>query len=276
MLTENKIPEHKLTAITDRPFMLGHNDDGEVRRHTHCFHRDNFFLIGIIISGSQHLSVDFEKYELKAGNAIIIFPGQIHASEPSTDTNGFALLLSPELLSDKDMLAIRELQFGNKIIELKEDDLHDIIQLYNVLKKRHQTTREIELSLVNAIKHLVITNITPNHPSVPNRYIRLVLKFQQLMEQNIRTVKSPTEYASMLNVSGVYLNEAVKSVTGKNASCLIGEYVTMLAKRELFYTKLSAQEIALNLGYVDYSYFSRLFSRHASMSPKSFRHAYIE
>lgn len=276
MLTENKIPKHKLTAITDRPFMLRHNDDGTVREHTHCFHRDDFFLIGVVISGRQHLSVDFEKYELKAGNAIIIFPGQIHASEPCTDTNGFALLLSPELLSDKDLLAIRELQFGNKIIELKEGDLHDIIQLYKVLKKRHQTAREIELSLVNAIKHMVIANITPDHPSVPNRYIRLVLKFQQLMEENIRTVKSPTEYASMLNVSGVYLNEATKSVTGKNASCLIGEYVTMLAKRELCYTKLSAQEIALNLGYVDYSYFSRLFSRHASMSPKSFRYTYIE
>lgn len=276
MLAENKIPEHKLTAITDCPFMLRHNDDGEVRGHTHCFHRDNFFLIGIIISGSQHLSVDFEKYELKTGNAIILFPGQIHASEPSTDTDGFALLLSPELLSDKDLLAIRKLQFGNKIIELKEDDLHDIIQLYNVLKKRHQKAREIELSLANAIKHMVIANITPNHSSVPNRYIRLVMKFHQLMEQNIRTVKSPTEYASMLNVSGVYLNEAVKSVTGKNASCLIGEYVTMLAKRELCYTRLSAQEIAINLGYVDYSYFSRLFSRHASMSPKSFRNAYIE
>lgn len=256
--------------------MLRHNDDGTVREHTHCFHRDDFFLIGVVISGRQHLSVDFEKYELKAGNAIIIFPGQIHASEPCTDTNGFALLLSPELLSDKDLLAIRELQFGNKIIELKEGDLHDIIQLYKVLKKRHQTAREIELSLVNAIKHMVIANITPDHPSVPNRYIRLVLKFQQLMEENIRTVKSPTEYASMLNVSGVYLNEATKSVTGKNASCLIGEYVTMLAKRELCYTKLSAQEIALNLGYVDYSYFSRLFSRHASMSPKSFRYTYIE
>lgn len=256
--------------------MLRHNDDGEVRGHTHCFHRDNFFLIGIIISGSQHLSVDFEKYELKAGNAIIIFPGQIHASEPCMDTKGFALILSPELLSDKDLLAIRELQFGNKIIELKENDLLDIIQLYNVLKKRRQTAREIELSLVNAIKHMVIANISPDSRSVPNRYIRLVLKFQQLMEQNIRTVKSPTEYASMLNVSGVYLNEAVKSVTGKNASCLIGEYVTMLAKRELCYTKLSAQEIAFRLGYEDYSYFSRLFSSHASMSPKRFREIYIK
>lgn len=276
MSTENKIPEHRLTAITDRLFMLRHNDDGAVREHTHCFHRDDYYLVGVVVSGSRHLSVDFEKYELNAGNAIIIFPGQVHASEPCTDTNGFALLLSPELLSDKDMLAIRELQFGNKIIELKEDDLHDIIQLYNVLKKRHKTAREIELSLVNAIKHMVIANITPSHPSVPNRYIRLVLKFQQLMEQNIRTVKSPTEYASMLHVSGVYLNEAVKSVTGKSVSCLIGEYVTTLAKRELCYTKLSAQEIAFNLGYVDYSYFSRLFSRYASMSPKRFRDTYLE
>lgn len=278
MSTENKIPEHRLTIITDRLFMLRHNDDGAVREHAHCFHRDDFFLVGVIISGSQRLSVDFEKYELKAGNAIIIFPGQIHASEtkPDMDTTGFALLLAPALLSDKDLLSIRELQFGNRIIELKENDLNDITILYDILKKRNQTAREIELSLVNAIKHIVIANINPDSRSIPGRHIRLALKFQQLMEQNIRTVKSPTEYAAMLNVSGVYLNEAIKSVTGKSVSCLIGEYVTTLAKRELCYTKLSAQEIAIHLGYEDYSYFSRLFSRHASMSPKRFRDIYIE
>lgn len=278
MSTENKIPEHRLTAISDRLFMLRHNDDGAVREHVHCFHRDDFFLVGVVISGSQRLSVDFERYELKAGNAIIIFPGQIHASEPEPDmdTIGFALLLAPALLSDKDLLAIRELQFGNRVIELKENDLDDITMLYDILKKRNQTVHEIELSLVNVIKQIVIANISPDSRSVPGRHIRLALRFQQLMEQNIRTVKSPTEYASMLNVSGVYLNEAVKSVTGKSVSCMIGEYVTTLAKRELCYTKLSAQEIAIHLGYEDYSYFSRLFSRHASMSPKRFRDIYIE
>lgn len=192
------------------------------------------------------------------------------------DTIGFALLLAPALLSDKDLLAIRELQFGNRIIGLKENDLDDITMLYDILKKRNQTAHEIELSLVNAIKQIVIANISPDSRSIPGRHIRLALRFQQLMEQNIRTVKSPTEYASMLNVSGVYLNEAVKSVTGKSVSCMIGEYVTTLAKRELCYTKLSAQEIAIHLGYEDYSYFSRLFSRHASMSPKRFRDIYIE
>ncbi len=30
--------------------MLGHNDDGEIRGHTHCFHRDNFFLILVFFS----------------------------------------------------------------------------------------------------------------------------------------------------------------------------------------------------------------------------------
>lgn len=258
--------------------MLRHNNDGTVREHAHCYHRDDFFLIGVVIAGSRHLSVDFESFELKAGNAIVIFPGQIHASLPEhdVDTDGFALLLAPALFSDKEMLSIRELQFGNKIIELSENDLNDITAIYDILRKRDQTAPEIELSLVNAIKQIVIAGISTDCRTVPGRYIRLALKFQQLMEQNISTVKSPTEYASMLNVSGVYLNEAVKTVTGKSVSCLIGEYVTTLAKRELCYTHLSVQEIAFNLGYVDYSYFSRLFSRHASMSPKHFRDIYLK
>ena len=38
----------------------------------------------------------------------------------------------------------------------------------------------------------------------------------------------------------------------------------------------SAEQIAFDLGFDDYTYFSRLFSRNVGMSPKAFRDKYLE
>ena len=272
----NKIPEKKLTELTSRRFILRYDNDGEARELSGNFHRDDYFMIGVVFSGEYSLSVDFENYHVSEGNAIIIFPGQIHASHTDSSGNGFALILAPELLTAKDLSAIKELKFANKVIPLSENDLRDIVGLHEILRRRKDNAGETELALVSAIKSIVIKNIKSGNSIIPHRYQRLAIRFQQLMDQHIRVIKSPAKYASLLNVSGVYLNEAVKAATGKSVSYLIGEYVTILAKRELCYTQLNAQKIASDLGYGDYSYFARLFRHHAGISPKAFRDKYLE
>lgn len=39
-------------------------------------------------------------------------------------------------------------------------------------------------------------------------------QFRQLLRQNFKEIKSPAAYASLLNISPAYLNEAVKQNTG--------------------------------------------------------------
>ncbi|MCM1142178.1 MAG: AraC family transcriptional regulator [Muribaculum sp.] len=276
MAFSNKIPEKKLAEITGRRFMLRYNDDGKARVLSDSFHRDDYFLVGVVNSGQYPLSVDFEDYHISEGEAIIISPGQIHASSEDYFGEGFALALAPELLTDKDLSAIIELQFVNRVIKLPESDLHDILDLYEILKRRIENIGEVELALVSAIKSIVIDNIKSVDSIIPYCYQRLAIRFRKLMEQHIRILKSPTKYAALLNVPGVYLNEAIKATTGKSVSNLIGEYVTILAKRELCYTRQNVQEIAYDLGYEDYSYFSRIFRLHSGMSPKAFRDKYLE
>lgn len=187
------------------------------------------------------------------------------------------LALSPELLTNKEMSAIKQLQFTSRVIHIPGNDLRDIVGLYEILKHRNaHACSEAELALVAAIKAIVIANITAGTPIALGRYQRLAIKLQLLLEQHIRNEKSPTKYASLLNISGVYLNEAIKGATGRNVTTLIGEYVTTLAKRELCHTQLSAQQIAFDLGYDDYDSFARLFKRHAGMSPNAFRNKYLE
>jgi AraC-like DNA-binding protein len=48
------------------------------------------------------------------------------------------------------------------------------------------------------------------------------------------------------------------------------------AKRMLIYTSLNIKEIAINLGFDDYAYFTRLFTKATGLSPTSYRKKYLE
>lgn len=273
---QEKIPEKRMSEVTDRRFMLRYEDDGGVREPSGRFHRDDYFMIGVVFSGKHPLSIDFEDVELGEGDAVIVCPGQIHASHDNSDGEGFVLVLSPELISETELQLIREQHLGNLTIKLSKDDLYDIKCLFEILQRRKDKNSSAEQALVDAIKSFIINNIESSGSKYPGRYVKLVNGLQNLLDTNIQSVKSPTDFASMLNVSGVYLNESVKAVTGKSVSGFIADYIVMRAKRELCHTQLSAQQIAWDFGYEDYSYFSRLFSRHVGMSPKAFRDKYLE
>lgn len=232
-------------------------------------------MIGVVTAGRIELAIDFEVLSLSAGEAVVITPGQVHSSGDYADGEGFVLAMSPDMLTEGDVARVREYSLSREPIHLGDDDLEDIVGLYEVMRRRAGRHGDAETALASAVKSIVIGNIIVSVDAAPGRYSRLVVRLQSLMEEHIEMVKSPSAYASMLNVSGVYLNEAVKAVTGKSAGGFIGDYVVTLAKRELCHTARTAQEIAAALGFEDYGYFSRMFKRHSGVSPSEFRRKYL-
>lgn len=233
-------------------------------------------MFGVMLTGKQMLSVDFQDITLTEGQAIIVSPGQIHRPINDASVDGFVLAFTPETLIATEISLIEEYSISPKPISISMEDFQDISSLYEILLHRINRESDVELSIAAAIKGLVLRNVLGIKNDAPGRYLRLTIELKKLLRDNISKVKRPSEYASMLNVSGVYLNEAVKSVTGMNVGNYIISYVLLMAKRELTYTDTTAQEIAFNLGYDDYLYFSRLFKRHTGLSVREFRSKNLE
>jgi AraC-like DNA-binding protein len=74
-----------------------------------------------------------------------------------------------------------------------------------------------------------------------------------------------------MNITVSYLNDTVRSVTGFPVTYYIQQEIMREAQRLLYYSDLTINEIAINLGFEDPKYFNRLFSKVTGVSPGAFR-----
>src|SRR3546814_20367283 len=75
----------------------------------------------------------------------------------------------------------------------------------------------------------------------------------------------------MLTVNPARLSQACKELLGLTPITVVHEQKLMHAKRKLTYSRISAAEIAYQLGFKDPAYFSRFFRRYTGQSPVDFR-----
>lgn len=108
-------------------------------------------------------------------------------------------------------------------------------------------------------------------PSAASRPEQLVGDFLRLAVAHCRQRWRLTDYACALHVSPGYLRAACHRVTGASPVQLVHECLMREARHRLTATTLSIGAIALELGFEDAAYFSRLFHAKSGVSPKQYR-----
>lgn len=235
-------------------------------------HRDDYYMFGILTQGSAAIEIDFERIELKSGNILIVSPWQVH-NKPAGEVweaDGWLLAFSAEMLSESEAGAIEEYSISPHPLNPGENILGDIVTLCSMLE-RYKESVNVSNALAVTVKNMVLSTLVAGDKDVVCRFRAITLKLSKLLDSHIAGEKSPSAYASMLNISEVYLNEAVKESVGLNVGAYIRARVILQAKRQLAYTSLSAKEIAYSLGYEDYAYFSKLFRKNVGKSPSDYR-----
>jgi AraC-like DNA-binding protein len=95
----------------------------------------------------------------------------------------------------------------------------------------------------------------------------IVSKFKNLIYNHAKTERTVSFYANQLALTPNYLNIVLKSVTGKNASSHIFDFLMNESRYLLIHTKLSLKEVAFELGFSDQSYFTRFFKKQTGLNP---------
>jgi len=98
-----------------------------------------------------------------------------------------------------------------------------------------------------------------------------ILSTQNIMENNFYDKINIEELAEKASMSTRQFNRRFKSATGES----VNGYLQLLridsAKKSLINTKLSFEEISLESGYENISYFRRIFKKHTSLTPSEYR-----
>ena len=283
------IPIHKLGEIFEgEPAVLVYYADSEQTPHplhTGYAHRDDYYIFFFLeeTDACLQLLIDFEEYEMRPGNIQYILPGQVHVPVDEVTANGWALIVDGMLIKSEYKEVFEKAAFNRHNITPSPDEADDMRHCLTILKRR--MNREEKNSIERHIVHDLISsylgifaNICRKRisGSTSQRHLSVTAHFRSLLSENYIAEKSPSRYAEMMHLSPVYLNEVIKKSTGLTVSESIRAEVMLQAKRLLYHTNMPVKEIALKLGYDDWAYFTRLFTKTAGITPTRFRGQHLK
>jgi AraC-like DNA-binding protein len=246
----------------------------------HYAHRHDYYLFIFLEKGQGKFLIDFEEYEMTGSTVLCILPGQVHFPIDYTSTCGWILMADRMFVTDEYKAIFEKGSFVKSKIKLTNDEIIDLNQCISIIDRRFNHRQQpVGQNIIHALLSSYIGMIAEIYQkgfpvSINNRLETITSQFKSLLSANYQSLKRPSEYADNLNLSLSYLNEAVKKTTGLSVSNCIQNEIALQAKRLLFYTNQSIKEIACSLGYDDYSYFTRIFTKSAGVSPTQFKAHY--
>lgn len=103
------------------------------------------------------------------------------------------------------------------------------------------------------------------------KYKPVVWKIKRFILENIDKKITLKQISSHVFLSKEYCEALFKKETGTTIVRFINEEKVTAAKNMILLDEYALTQIAEKLGFDDYNYFSRVFKRHAGVSPLSFR-----
>lgn len=246
-------------------------------------HRHNYYhLLWMTEADGTHL-LDFESYPVRAHSVFFVSPGQLHAWQSSVRPRGYVVNFSQEFFAQMFPRAEDIAQFpffhvagDSPVLYLDEAEhdrlaplLHEIdAEMRGRAVGRAEIARAYLLILLTRLRRLYPAHVdevgSPASHALTKRFL-LLLEDRYLDAGPVRAL------ADTLHVTERQLGDAVKRTLGKTVTQLVHERTVLEARRLLCNTALAVAEIAFQLNFQDFAYFSRFFKKQTGLTPGEFR-----
>lgn len=274
-----QLPQHRAFTLLDFGIHLrrvASQQDNDTPMYSH---QDDYYIIGLVEQGVGCCIIDFKEITISQGDLFLIQPRQVHRFINSRNAVGWILFVDNSFVGCEAKQIFDKFQLFASSVKANEQRINELKQMASILAVRtsnitdeltKNTVRKLTETYINIVAETVRETGLQQVKYCP-RHIETVLSFFRLLTEHITISRSPSYYASLLNISPVYLNEIVKKVTGISTTLYIRNELILQAKRLLVYTNLAIKEISNRLGIDDYAYFSRIFTQTTGISPSTFR-----
>lgn len=250
---------------------------GEIDEIVKVAHRDEHFMFVIQEDGYSLLELDFRTVELSGTSVLYVAPGQVHRYLKNHNCDGWFVFMETALIPKTYLEIFNTYLNSNQAVSIEKDnDLFSLVPVFDSVLKNSEAPFQNNLisSLSDSLMALFIRVLIENKHSektIGGQKYKTVLHFKQLVQAHYKELKQVKEYALELHITPLYLNEVVREITGFAASHWIQQEIILESQRLLYYTNLDIKQIAFELGYEDYAYFSRFFKKNTGCTASDFR-----
>jgi AraC-like DNA-binding protein len=230
------------------------------------------YQINYITEGSGIFETTTDQFQVVSGSIIILRPGMWHRYKPDPNTGwnehyiGFNGDFCAHLFHEgffQPGKPVMYVGFQESLLKL----FFEIIQQVKDEKTGHQQVASANLMLMLS----KILSVIRNQEFAGKTIERIIRKACLYFRENLNTNVNIEKLATDLNVGYSYFRQMFRKYTGISPTQYHLSLRIQKAKDLLVSTDQSFKEIAIDLGFESYFYFSRIFKDKTGKSPMEFR-----
>lgn len=234
---------------------------------------DYHFII-YLHTGTFYQQIGIEAFKISGDSILYVPAGEIFSIKSiQCHLEGYFILLENKVISSLiNNIELSDLLSIDRITQLNKDNSQWISSLCHLIFQEisnPKPNRKIGDGLLQALFHK-LTSLNRGKSTV-SRQNEIANNFMQLLSKHVTQHKSVEYYSQELNISSNYLNRCVKTRFNKNCKQLISETAIIQSQLLMLDTSKDINEVAMEMGFEDTSYFSRLFKRVTGETPSSFK-----
>lgn len=268
--------------------------------YVHRRRKPDEFILYVMRAGTLYLRENGRKYELNAGDTILLDPEYVHEGTQASDCEYYYVhFRHPQIRRRREDTAFWERCLKYRSASLQEDNgswrqyqdswlrfpktasLQNgkrYLKVANLLEgaMEHNCNQmenykvscacRIMEALVEIERESVSRNTMPQAMGVPDSY-KKVHELLNYLNAHYREPISSSTIEEQFSCNFDYLNRIFKKVAGKTIFVCLGDIRIQHARELLGTTSMKISAVGYRVGFEDESYFSKVFKKHTGMSP---------
>ncbi len=270
ILKVNTVGFESVSAYAKYPTMghpLGYSFNFERGRVLH-----EFQLLYLTKGKGQFASKSTSVCEIQEGTVIFLFPGEWHTYRPKESTGWESYWVGFSGTIANDLLENNSISVKNPVIDIGYDE--EIVNLCKKILEISSGERPGYQQLLSGMAIHLLTYVFYREKDKnwkDKEVLKKIEKARLMIREKLHTSVSPEEIASSLNMSYTWFRRMFRQYTGLAPAQYIAKLKIQKAKELLSVSNKTIKEIAIELGFESFDYFSTAFKRQTQMTPGEFR-----
>lgn len=256
------------------------------------YSRRNFYKVSFVTGQSR---IHYADQSIDVSQSVLVFTNPMIPffwERVSEEHSGFVCIFTESFFSRfgniKDYPVFHGTETG--VVPLNSEESLKFSELFLRIFNELQSDYAYKYDLLRNLLMDVIHSAQKMQPAIgvhhtgANAAERITGLFAELLERQfpielsnqVIQLRSPSDFASALNIHVNHLNKALKEISGQTTSHLINDRLVQEAKILLKSTNRTINEIAWSLGFEEPNHFSGFFKNHVKVTPKRFRQSEID